>query len=331
VIVGQAVSRGKDTIGNAEELRAVLRQAELAVANLRGMGAEHALGLLHMLDAIEEAVPRLESEVGVDLKPERTRLTTVENMTRSRASILVKEVGQQRLAERRRQVQPAPDRWWWYLDEFVVERRRQMVRRWGMRAIAVAAIVLVATLAYQFFLAPSPEQQALANHLSQGESLVLKGDLEEALAEYEAALALAPDDPSIHLYLLAIREQLGEDEKVAEHYEAARRLSSSPAEFHANLSLVYYRMASGGLDAVEKAEEQALAAVEADEDFALGHFALASVYELQGRVPEAIGEFEIASNLADDPSLTVLARMRMGMLMQRPAGGPVETSPAAGP
>ena len=306
------------TIFDAEELRTALRLAEVTVANLRGMGAEHALSLLHLLDAIEEAIPRLESEYGIDLKPERTRLTTVENLTRSRAAVLVREVGRQRLAERRRQVEAAPSRWWWYLDLYLAQRRQERFRRWGLRAMALTVILLVAALAYQFFLAPSPEQQALSQRLSEGESLVLKGELEEALQQYQAALELAPDDPSVHLYLLAIYEELGEGSRAAEHYEEAKRLLPSAADFHANLSLVYFRMASAGLDTVERAEEQALAAVEADEDSAMAHFALASAYELQGRVAEAIGEFELASNLSDDPSMTVLARMRMGMLMQRP-------------
>ncbi|MGQ9552869.1 MAG: tetratricopeptide repeat protein [Anaerolineae bacterium] len=320
---------GEDAIRNAEDLRRVLRQAELDVADLRRGGPDHALRLLHEVDAIEKAIPRLESEFGVDLKPERTRLQTVENTLNSKARLLVREAGAERLVQEREEVQATADEWWWHLDEIVAERRRWRLRRWAIRGIIVAVVLLLAAVAYQLFLAPSPEQQALTASLSEGESALLQGDLTTALQHYQAALAGSPNDPDIHLYVGAIYEQLGQNDKAAEHFNEASRLLKNPAAYHSALSLIYYRMATSGLDVLGKAEAEALAAVEADDQSAMAHFALASVYELQGKTPEAIDEFEKASQLSTDPSLTVLARMRMGMLMQRPAG-PVPSATAAG-
>ena len=310
------VLRGE--VANAEELRQILRQAELAVTNARGRGPAHVLRYLHMLDAIEEAIPRLDQEFGVDLKPERTRLETLENMTRSRARQLLREVGAGRLRTERQTLGRGSLGWWWYLDEFVAERRQQALRRWGIRAAIVVGLLLVAGLVYQFFLAPPPEQQLLSQRLSEGETLLLKGDVQGALAQYEAALALDGQDPAIHMSIGAIYEHLGNEEKAREHYEQARALCHSEAEFHANLALVLYRLAAGGADTLQRAEQEALLALEKDSEYALAHFALGNVYELQGKIPEAIHEFEVASNLSGDPSLIVLARMRMGMLMQRP-------------
>jgi len=305
-------------IRNAEDLRKVLREAEIAVADLRGMGPTHVLNLLHMLDAIEEAVPRLESNLGIDLKPERTRLQTIENMLRSRASRALREVGKSQLIRHREEVGPSESAWWWYIDQLVAERRRAAIRRWALRVSVVGAILLVASLVYQIVFAPSPEERALSERLSQGETSLLQGDLETALAEFQAALAVDPNDGETCLYVGAILQQLGREQEGAEYLQRGRDLIGNPAKYHASLALVYYRMALANLDTIGMAESEALAALEADENLALAHFALASAYEVQGRVQEAIQEFERASDLSSDPSLTVLARMRMGMLMQRP-------------
>lgn len=322
------VGGGSQAIKNAEDLRTMLRQAELAIAAARGSGPEAMLELLHTFDAVEEAVPRLEREYGVDLKPERTRMETLENIVSSKAVRVVREAGAARLAAEREKVHAGPEEWWWSLDRVVAARRQAMFRRWATRGAVIAGLLLVLLLAYQFFLAPSPEQQALTAALSDGEAALLGGDLQAAQRDFDQALALSPNDPEVHLYAGAVAEQLGEEAKAREQFAEAQRLLDDPARYHASLALVYYRMASGGLDVLARAEEEALAGVRANDKSAIAHFALASVYELQGKMIEAIQEFEVTSTLSTEPQLTVLARMRMGMLMQSggAAGTPTEAS-----
>lgn len=307
-----------EPIRNAEDLRSVLRQAELGAADLKIATSEEVVALLHMVDAIEAAIPRLEGELGVDLKPERTRLETVENILRSRASLVVRRAGASRLELERERVNPTADEWWWRMDLSVAAERQRRLRRFAMYGLAAATVLLIATLAYNMFLAPSPQEQALAETVSEGESLLIAGDFEGARKEFEAALQLAPDDASNHMYLAVALEGLGKTDEAAEHFAQGRDLSESEAAYHANLALIYYRVAANGSDeyALSRTEEEANAAIAADPDSALGHFALASAYEIKGDVAKAIEEFETASSLSTDASLTVLARMRMGMLMQ---------------
>jgi len=307
-----------EPIKNAEDLRSVLRKAELGAADLKIASAEDVIALLHMVDAIEAAIPRLEGELGVDLKPERTRLETLENVIRSRISLAVRRAGASRLELERERVNPTTDEWWWHLDLIVAAQRRRRLRRLATYGLAAAAVLLIATLAYNMFLAPSPEEQALAQTVSDGENYLMTGDLEAARKEFEAAVALSPDDASNHMYLAVVLEALGEIDEAAEHFAQARDLSESEASYHANLSLVYYRMAATGDNeaALARAEEEANAAIAADPNSALAHFALASAYDVKGETAKAIEEFETASNLSSEASLTVMARMRMGMLMQ---------------
>jgi len=99
----------------ADDLRDKLQRAERAVANLKGMGTE-AIALLELLDEAQDLITRLEAK-GMDLRPERTRLITVQNQLRSRAAVLVREVAAAGgLAALRRDRSPGRDRWWWYLD-----------------------------------------------------------------------------------------------------------------------------------------------------------------------------------------------------------------------
>jgi len=82
----KAVERGD----GPEDLRRMIRQCEITVAQLEGSGAE-ALSLLKLLDEIKDLMQWLE-ERGADLEPERVRMQTVEGLLRSKAPILLKEM-----------------------------------------------------------------------------------------------------------------------------------------------------------------------------------------------------------------------------------------------
>jgi Tfp pilus assembly protein PilF len=310
-----------EPIRNAEDLRSVLRQAELALADLKLASGAEVIGLLHMVDDLESGIPRLEGELKVDLKAERTRLETLENILRSHLGTAVRRAGADRLELERERVNPSQDEWWWHLDLILTAGRQRRLRRLGIYVLAAAAVLLVATLAYNLFLAPTPEERALAEQVSAGETYLIAGDFNGAVQSFEAAVALSPNDASNHLYLGVSYEYLGEQDKAAAELALGKQLSDTDAEYHASLSLVYYRVGANGTDAgaLAKAEDEANAAIAADPDYALGHFALASAYELEGRSQEAILEFQATSDLSTDASLTVLARMRMGMLMQSPS------------
>ncbi len=169
----------------------MIRRCEVAVARLEGSGAQ-ALSFLKLLDEIKALMEYLEAR-GADLGPERTRMKTVEGLLRSKANVLVKEmkaVGG--LARARQEVKPDESRWWWYLDRTVAERRRRRMLRWLAIGGAIVALLVAGVVAYRTFLAPSLEEQMLQQHLMQATQLRQEGDLTGALAEYEAARALAP-------------------------------------------------------------------------------------------------------------------------------------------
>ncbi len=305
-----------------EKLQKMLHQCEVAVAQLEGSGKK-ALSLLKLLDEIKGLMQQLE-ESGADLRPEKVRILTVENLLRTKAGILLKEmraVGG--LARARQEVNPDESRWWWYLDRQVREQRRQTIRRWLTTGGVVAVLVVVAVAAYLAFLAPSPEERERYDHLARAEQLREGGDLAGAVTEYEAARALAPDEPEAHLWLGVLYEEQGRKDEASKSFARARELLGNEVDFLVQRGMIYTQMGKA-----EATVADANAALALDPESAMAHFLLGGAFEAQGKVMEAYEEFERAAELADqagDSALFVQARMRTGMLLQSPPAPPQPT------
>ena len=76
---------------STDELRALLERLERRLPNLRGT-REKAVDLLDWMDRIHELIPELQGD-GADLRPELSRLETVEAALQDRAGVLVREAG----------------------------------------------------------------------------------------------------------------------------------------------------------------------------------------------------------------------------------------------
>jgi tetratricopeptide (TPR) repeat protein len=303
-----------ERVEGPEDLRRMIRQCEIAVAQLEGSGAE-ALSLLKLLDEIEDLIQQLE-ERGADLEPEEVRMQTVEGLLRSKAPILLKEVKTVGgLDQARQEVSPDESRWWWYLDRRVTEQRRRAVRRWLTIGGVVVALLVALGAAYFAFFTPSPEARERYDHLTRAEEFRKDGDLAAALAEYEAARALAPDEPEIHLWLGVLYGEEGREDEAAAAFATARKLLGNEVEFLVRRGMIYAQM-----DKVEATLADASAATALDPESAMAHFLLGGAYEAQEKIPEAVEEFQRAAELADqagNSTLVAQARMRAGMLLQR--------------
>jgi tetratricopeptide (TPR) repeat protein len=303
-----------ERVDGPEDLRRMIRQCEITVAQLEGSGAE-ALSLLKRLDEIKDLMQRLE-ERGADLEPERVRMQTVEGLLRSKAPILLNEmraVGG--LARARQEVNPDESRWWWYLDRQVAGQRRRAMRRWLTIGGVVVALLVALGAAYFVFLAPSPEERERYEHLMRAEELRNDGDLAAALAEYEAARALAPDEPEIYLWLGVLYGEEGREDEATTAFATAKKLLRNEVEFLVQRGMIY-----GQMNKVEAALADASAAIALDPESAMAHLLLGGAYEAQEKIPEALEEFERAAELADqagNSTLIVQARMRAAMLLQR--------------
>ncbi|MCC7353377.1 MAG: tetratricopeptide repeat protein [Anaerolineae bacterium] len=306
----------------ADELRDLLDRSERRVVNLRGTGKDTVL-LLDWLDRIAVLATQLEAD-GADLRPERARLGTVEAQLRDRARQLVREAGAE-FPRARQEAEPTPDRWWWYVDEIAAEQRRQQLRRLGLMALGLAAVVVAIWFVFNVLFPVDPKVAAVQRLRGEADRALSTGDLVAALAAYEEAAQTDPEDPSLIIWVGVLQEGLGQQEVAEQKYREAEAMTDSRLLFLLERGRVY-----GSVGQLDKALADAEAVLVLDPDSAEGHFLLATALEGQGKVAEAIAAYQRASALAESrsPQLAALARIRLGYLLQSgalPTMGPTPT------
>ena len=297
-------------------VRRTLDQAERRLARLAGSGTA-ALQLLSLFDALQADLSALES-AGVDVRAEQARFETLRRQLRHRAPLFLAEVGEEALRAARDRTQPAPEHRWWFLDEEEARQRRRRQRRTAARLLAVLLVAVVGYLLYRRFAAPPNVRQA-RQHEMRGESLVESGDLAAALSEFEAAAALAPDDPTYHLWRGVLLMELGEPSAARSAFDAARPLYEQEEDFLLERGLTYLR--AGDAEAASADAERVIAlAPRSGWGYYLRGIAAAQVEDY----PAALSDLERAATLAQqagDRTLEALARTRRAALIQMTEGG----------
>ena len=185
---------------------------------------------------------------------------------------------------------------------------------------------------------PKPEQVAV--ELNQRATKLLdEGDPQGAIALYQKALALTPEDEDLHYNLGIAYAKSGDLRKAEEHYREALRILPDYAEVHNNLGNLLLR--SGRLTEAEEQFTEALQlqpeyaaahnnlgivrqqqkrmadatacfqkAVQCDTNYMEAHFNLASAYLVEGKQDKAIPELQEALRIKPDfaPAQQALAR-----------------------
>lgn len=292
------------------DLRDLLDKAERQLPVLTAQVFEEYLVDLDRIDALFDE----QAANGADVRSERTRWDDLVERLQTRATSLVKLARPcGGLASLRAKHLPASGPWW-HLDELVAARRRRTWQRTAVTAAIVIAIGMAAVGAYRTFLAPSPETVLVVGSLSKVEQLAIEKKWPEALAEAETTLATVPDEPDLLLWAGLLAEQLGQTDKATGYFERARQMVPDALRYHLMLGMHYLQ--SENADGAEKA---ALAAQALKVDDPQSYFILGSVAELRKQPAEAIAFFQKAADLAGDsnPQISVLSKVRMGMLMQQ--------------
>lgn len=299
------------------DLRADIRAAELAVAALRrGVPPESALELVGLLDRIAVCSEHL-GVVGVDLRAELAQMETVFKTVTDKRRIILKALSALGgLAALRVDAGAPEDRWWWYLDQHEVESRTSRAKRTLRAVVGAGAVLAVLVAVYVIFLRPDEATRLRYDYVARAESLIGQGDFEQALAFYEKALDVVPDDPEIHLMIGMMYEALEDPEAAGDHYARAEQLFERREVFLASQSQQYYLI--GWL---EESEAAALEAIQLDDQYAIAYCSLGGAYEAQGRVAEALAAVQTCADLAREQGqdqLYVIAATRLAMLMQMP-------------
>ncbi len=269
-------------------------------------------GILKMLtlrDEIENLFLNLEKR-GADLEADKVRLETFDAIIRKRMGTVHRKLTASLNPLPYREERKIPrSHWWWYLDELLREKGAQARKRWLIRG-GIAAVTLLAVYIILTKIVPQPKQSVI--YQEEANRLYQEGKLDEAIETYKKAQDLEPDDSTISLMLGMVYEDKGLLDRANDYFERAKLLSSQKIDFYNSRGMVYFQM--GKLD---KAVLDAKKALEMNPDSAFSHFLLGNIYEMENRIAEALTEYQIVSDLDQDPQLTVMARFKMGMIIQR--------------
>jgi cytochrome c-type biogenesis protein CcmH/NrfG len=309
----------EETVTPADELRGLLVETEKRVTNLPGADPTGAAArqLLENMDRLAELWPQVEAN-GVDLRPEEGRYVTLQAQVRKQTGrILNGMAGQGGLAHVRRQRfggQEAP--WWWHLDDLRREDVKHNLRRGVLTVAVVAAVAAALVFAINKAFPTDPKVAAASTNLMSGQQMVQTGEnVAQALPKFQEAASLTPNDPEPWLWVGVAEEKLGNTTEANQAFSRARSLLGNDTEFYVSRAPVYQ-----GFNMLDQALADVNTALKADPSNIRAHYYLAGIYEMQGKLEQAINELETTSKLADaaqQPEMTAMARYRMGMLMQQ--------------
>lgn len=315
----------------ANDLRDLLDKAERQVVNLTATNIEEFLLLLDQIERMFEELVKNE----MDVRPEEGRWEGLLSRISTKPGSLVSAANRAGGLASLRQRHPPAENFWWHLDAEVTRRRVRTIRRAVVTLVALVAVVAGALWALDFFFPPDPRAVALVNTNAAIEQALMDLDLPEeerwarAREVVEEAQEALPNEPELMVWEGVLSELLEDTERAQAALERARQsLSDQPVGFWVLVG--NYRLQLNNLAGAEAAANEALAL---DPDDAQANFLLGSVAEAKGDIVTAIEQFNLVFELAetDNPQLAVIARVRMGNLLQRADPfGPTETVTVTG-
>lgn len=299
----------------ANSLREDIGEAERMIVQVRRDTVEQ---FLLLLDRIEDRFAQLESS-GLDLRPEYTRWGSLQSKLRREAGRIVRVIDVAGGLDQLRKANPPAEGLWWRLDAVVAEARRRLVRRLSITFGTIVGVLALIWVLLTFVFPPDPNTVVASEAISTLQQLAFEERWEEALAAIEDAKAqLTQPDAELLIWEGVIRGKLGQHELAGEALAEAKSLVPAGKLVAYWWSLGSVQLSVGNL---EEARNSGFEAVGLDASDPQGYFLLASVAEMKGDTVCSVDLFEETFQLAADsnPQLAVIARVRMGNLLQRPA------------
>jgi tetratricopeptide (TPR) repeat protein len=172
---------------------------------------------------------------------------------------------------------------------------RDAVRKAPRRALwAGVAAAVVATVVCNHAMMPEAVIRA-DTHINFGNAFLVKGEIQDAIGQYEQALQLNPNDPNVPVNLATALLRADRFEEAIGYYERALRIDPNDAHAHYNLGIALVKVGQPG-QGIEHFEQ----ALRIDPDYAEAHVILGSLLFDQGKAAEAIGHWEQALRIDPD-------------------------------
>jgi Flp pilus assembly protein TadD len=146
---------------------------------------------------------------------------------------------------------------------------------------------------FQKALQIKPNDAEIHNNL--GNALLQKGEVDEAITHFQKALQIKPDDAEIHNNLGNALLQKGEADKAIVHYQKALQIKPDDAEIHYNLGNVLFQKGE-----TDEAITHFQKALQIKPDYADAHHNLGCALLQKGNVDEAIAHFQKTLQIKPD-------------------------------
>jgi len=293
-------------------LRESLDKAERLVVQVDG---KTVVEFLTLLDNIEEQLATLGEGEG-DLRSEQSRWESLLSRINTKPDAIVRAANVAGGMDKLRAANPPAESFWWHLDSEVMKRRLHSIRRLLTTVVTVVVVAVGGYFAINYFFPPDPEAVLMVETTNSLDRLIEAQKWQDALDLVNSVRAKLPDNPELIIWNAVLNERLGKDDAAKTAMaEAQTALSATPALYWVTLGNT--RMRVGDLEGAKTAGEQGL---KVDPNEPQVYFLLGSVAESAGDNASAINYFEKTSDLAGDenPQLAVIARVRMGQLLQSP-------------
>lgn len=314
-------------IGNvANNLREMLDKAERMVVQVDSASVEDLLTLLDRIEAMFDEFEQ--AEEAPDLRPEKSRWLSILSRVNSKPQPIVRAAQASGGLAKLRTAHPPAENFWWHLDQEMAQRRRHAIRR-GLMTVVISVVVIAGALwGLNTFFPPDPNAVAMVETTNSIDQLVAAQEWDQALQVVRSARENLPDQPELMVWEAVLLEQLNEPAAAAEALARAQAaLTDQPIQLY--LYLGNYRLQAGNIEGAEQAAMQAQA-MDAQEPQV--YFLLGGIAETRGEISKAVDYFDQVFQLAQEsnPQLAVIARIRMGQLLQNPNGfsSPVATPTA---
>jgi len=310
-----------------DELRAILAELEALVGGIRYIPMGKALQIPVLMDQADRLLASVSAK-GADVRDERGTFEGVGALLKKNAAFFVRHVGgADVIAKERQQHAGRSTAWWWHLDAFVAQKRREGVRRSLLVGGGLLFILLLLWVGYQRFLAPDPATRASYTHRFNAETLADQGDFAAALGEVQKALTYRPEDYEL-LLMKGLFQALLDDPAAQESFEMAREKARSEVRFLLDRGTGYLQYGR-----LEEALADAEMVVRQDPQAAFGYVLQGQVFERMGDYQKAYERYQQAVQVASetgDASAEVIAKVNISQLLTR-APGFITPSPVASP
>lgn len=313
--------RSRHTIGGRSETFTwdsgttgeVLDRVESLIGRIGMNNREQSQAILMGLDAAAVRIRQMDQSESA--RPLQVQFDALLARLRNDAGKFVRELGgRQALLDLRAAQQPPAEYSWWFLDDWMEQRRKASLKRsLTTLGLFVAGFVVLAVI-YQAFLAPDPALIARIGHENSAKAAMQAGDLETARAEIDQGLAIATEDLSLLVLRAVVFEAAGKRDEAASAYEVAQHASETREDFLLVRGDAYVLI--GMFDA---AMADAEAAAVENPLSPQAYLLAGQIYELRQQYFQALERYEKAAEVADElghAEYAAIARTRIVFVMQ---------------